>query len=58
MTPIIWVTTLAVVFVLVFFIWVVAVSWQNGDKDKFNILEEATQQLSSEDLIDIERSFS
>ena len=40
------------------FIWVVAVSWQNGDKDKFNILEEANQQLSSEDLIDIERSFS
>jgi len=58
MTPIIWLVTFAVVFVLVFFVWVVASSWQDEDKAKQMANEENGSPLTLEELIDIERSFN
>ena len=58
MTPIIWLVTFAVVFVLVSFIWVVISSWQNEDEARLRENEENVSNLTLEDLTDVERSFN
>ena len=58
MTPIIWLVTFAVIFVLVSFIWVVISSWQNEDEARLRENEENVSNLTLEDLIDVERSFN
>ena len=58
MTPIIWLVTFAVIFVLVSFIWVVISSWQNEDEARLRENEENVSNLTLEDLTDVERSFN
>jgi len=58
MTPIIWLVTFAVIFVLVSFIWVVISSWQNEDEARLRESEENVSNLTLEDLTDVERSFN
>ena len=58
MTPIIWLVTFAVVFVLVSFIWVVISSWQNEDEARLREKEGNVSNLTLEDSTDVERSFN
>jgi len=58
MTPIIWLVTFAVIFVLVSFIWIVISSWQNEDEARLRENEENVSNLTLEDLTDVERSFN
>ena len=58
MTPIIWLVTFAVVFVLVSFMWVVISSWQSEDEARLRENEENVSNLTLEDLTDVERSFN
>lgn len=58
MTPIIWLVTFAIVFVLVSFIWVVLSSWQNEDEARLRENEGNVSNLTLEDLTDVERSFN
>ena len=58
MTPIIWLVTFAIVFVLVSFIWVVISSWQDEDEARLRESEANLSNLTLEDLTDVERSFN